>query len=40
MSSVLYRAHFHFRNNPFVVVVINVFLETADEFINCLKLNL
>ena len=38
MSSVLYRAHFQFRNNPFIIAVINVFIETVDEFINCLKL--
>ena len=37
MSSVLHRAHFQFSNNPFVIVVKNIFLETVDEFINCLK---
>ena len=38
MSSVLNRAHFQFRNNPFIVVVMNVLFETVDEFINCLKM--
>ncbi len=38
MSSVLHRAHFQFRNNSFIVVVMNVLIETVDEFINCLKM--
>ena len=38
MSSELYRAHFQFRNNSLIVVVMNVLLETVDEFINCLKM--
>ena len=38
MSSVLYRAHFQFRNNSFIVVVINVLFQTVDKFINCLKM--
>ncbi len=38
MSLEFNRAHFQFRNEYFVVVVINVLLETVEEFINCLKM--
>lgn len=38
MSPALGRAHFQFRKDSFVVAAINVFLETADERIHCLKI--
>ena len=38
MSSELNRTHFQFRNNSFIVVVMNVLFQTVDEFINCLKM--
>lgn len=37
MSSVFNWAHFQFGNNPFIVEVKDVLIETVDELINRLK---
>lgn len=38
MSSVLYRAHsFYFARDSLVLPIVNVFFQTVDEFVHCLK---